>query len=412
MRIRPFEAIRPVPSKAAEVAAVPYDVVSRAEARALALGHPLSFLHVERSDIDFPDSVDPYSDEVYRRARENLDRLVRDGVMQREPAPRLYLYQQVMSHRVQTGVVCCCHVEEYDAGIIRRHERTRQDKEDDRTRHVLALNANAGPIFLTYRDDEAIDKLVRQDVHHQPIFDFAAPDGVRHTGWIVPRAEPYVEAFARLPASYIADGHHRAASAARAAGERRRANPGHRGTEEYNWFLCVLFPAGQLRILPYNRVVADLNGRTPAAILQELARLGELTPTDRPSPERPGVVCLFLDGRWHRLAFRNDLVDAGNPVESLDVAVLESRILKPLLGIGDIRTDARIDFVGGIRGTAELERRVTRGSAAIAFSMFPTTLDQLLAVSDAGLIMPPKSTWFEPKLRSGLFVHSLDGRLG
>ena len=408
LRVSPFRALRPVPAKAAAVAAVPYDVVNTAEARALAKGNPLSFLHVSRAEIDLPDSADPHADEVYTRSRENMLKLMRDGVLQQDSQPTMYLYRQVMNHRQQTGIVCCCHIDDYLNDIIKKHEKTRKDKEDDRTRHVLELNAHAEPVFLTYRDSDAVAELVDGDNNERPVYHFNAPDGVTHTVWPVRDAAGYVDAFKSVACAYVADGHHRSASAARAGAERRADNPSHSGNEEYNWFLTVLFPASELSILPYNRIVKDLADQSPGQVRKRLEQVGAMTPTVQTQPDRPGVFCLYLQDRWFRLELDEKSIDRSDPIGSLDVSLLQTRVLEPILGIGDLRTDQRIDFVGGIRGTKELEQRVQRGEAAIAFSMFPTTMQQLLAVSDAGRIMPPKSTWFEPKLRSGLFVHMLD----
>jgi uncharacterized protein (DUF1015 family) len=408
MRLNPFRAVRPHPDLAAQVAAVPYDVVNRAEAAELARGNPHSFLHVGRSDIDLPDDVDPYDPRIYRRAREALDQLLTGGTLLQDSRPGLFLYRQIMDGRTQTGVVGCVHVDDYERDLIRKHEKTRQDKEDDRTRHVLTLNANAEPVFLTYRGRADIDGLVAGIVSASPpIYDFTAPDGVRHTVWAVADAGALARAFGAVSHAYVADGHHRSASAWRAGKELRAKNPSHRGDEEYNWFLAVLFPADQLRILPYNRLVRDLKGQAPREVLDRLSLLGTLTPTTEATPDRTGVFCVYLDRRWHRLELDAAGIDRSDPIASLDVSLLQDRVLSPTLGIGDPRTDKRMDFVGGIRGTAELERRVDSGEMAIAFSLYPTTLDQLMAVSDAGHVMPPKSTWFEPKLRSGLFVHEL-----
>jgi uncharacterized protein (DUF1015 family) len=408
MRLNPFRAVRPRPDLAAKVAAVPYDVVNRTEAAELARGNPHSFLHVGRSDIDLPEDVDPYDPRIYRRAREALDGLLAGGTLLQDSRPELFLYRQVMDGRAQTGVVGCVHVDDYERDLIRKHETTRQDKEDDRTRHVLTLNANAEPVFLTYRGRPEIDQVVAGIVASSaPLYDFTAPDGVRHTVWPVPEPGRLAAAFATVPHAYVADGHHRSASAWRAGKELRAKNPSHRGDEEYNWFLAVLFPSAQLRILPYNRLVRDLKGQTPSEVLERLGRLGKLTPTSDATPDSTGVFCVYLDRRWHRLELDPAGIDRSDPIASLDVSLLQDRVLSPILGIGDPRTDKRIDFVGGIRGTAELERRVGSGEMAIAFSLYPTTLDQLMAVSDAGRVMPPKSTWFEPKLRSGLFVHEL-----
>ncbi len=408
LRINPFTAIRPAPNKAAQVACVPYDVINTAEARELAKDSPISFLHVIRAEIDLPEDINPYDDAVYAKARENFQQFLSQGVLTRDSQPRVYLYRQVMNHRPQIGLVCCCHIDDYANDIIKKHEKTRKDKEDDRTRHVLELNAHAEPVFLTYRDHPAIDKQVELDVNDRPLYHFVARDGVTHTIWEVADAQPYVEAFKQVPCAYIADGHHRSASATRAGMERRAANPNHTGEEEYNWFLAVLFPASQLQILPYNRVVKDLNGLSPDEVLKRLGEVGSLSPTDNPTPSQPGTVCVYLNKSWHQLTFDPASIDHSDPIGSLDVSLLQERVLEPILGVGDPRTDKRIDFVGGIRGTAELEQRVNSGEMAIAFSMYPTTIEQLMAVSDANHVMPPKSTWFEPKLRSGLLIHSLD----
>ncbi len=408
MRLHPFRAIRPAPDLAARVAAVPYDVVSRDEAAELARGNPHSFLHVGRSDIDLPPDTDPHDDRVYARARQALDGFLADGTLLRDAEAGLYLYRQIMDGRAQTGVVGCAHIDDYERDIIRKHEKTRPDKEDDRTRHVLTLNANAEPVFLTYRGSREIDQLAERIVPTAPLYDFTAPDGVRHTVWRVPDPGRFVEAFNRVPHAYVADGHHRSASAWRAGAELKAKNPAHTGSEEYNWFLAVLFPATQLRILPYNRLVRDLNGLSPADLLARLAPVGRVARTEDPRPRRAGMFCFYLAGSWYRIELEGHSVDKQDPIRSLDVSLLQDRILGPILGIGDPRTDKRIDFVGGIRGTAELERRVDSGEVAIAFALYPTSLDQLMAVADAGDVMPPKSTWFEPKLRSGLFVHGLE----
>ncbi len=408
MRLHPFDALRPAPELAAKVAAVPYDVVNRPEAAVLARDDPLSFLHVGRSDIDLPENTDPHDPRIYAKAREALEGFLSRGVLIREGKPALYLYRQIMSGRAQTGLVACVHIDDYEQDVIRKHEKTRQDKEDDRTRHVLTLGAHAEPVFLTYRGRTEIDVLSEPVLGTDPLYDFTAPDGIRHTVWQIPQTEPWVEAFRDVPHAYVADGHHRSASAWRAGKELRAANPKHRGDEEYNWFLAVLFPADQLTILPYNRVVRDLGGQSAAEVLRALRDVGRLAPADHPRPPRPGTFCVYLADAWYRIEFDEESIDRRDPIGSLDVSLLQDRVLGPILGIGDPRTDQRIDFVGGIRGTAELERRVNSGEMAIAFSLYPTTLDQLMAVSDAGAVMPPKSTWFEPKLRSGLFVHTFE----
>ena len=407
MRLHPFRAVRPAPELAERVAAVPYDVVNREEAAALAEGNPYSFLHVGRSDIDLPADADPHDPRIYTRAREALDRFQAEGTLVREATPSLYLYRQIMDGREQTGVVGCVHIDDYEQDVIRKHEKTRQDKEDDRTRHVLTLRANAEPVFLTYRGRPDVEELSRRVLATGPLYDFTASDGVRHTVWRIAEPGPFLDAFRAVPHAYVADGHHRSASAWRAGRELRQAPAQQGGDGEYNWFLAVLFPAEQLRILPYNRLVRDLGGQEASEVLARLSRVGRVGVTDEPEPSRPGSFGIFLMNRWYRLELDERTIDRTDPIASLDVSLLQDRVLGPILGIGDPRTDERIDFVGGIRGTVELERRVRSGGMAIAFALYPTTLEQLMAVSDAGKIMPPKSTWFEPKLRSGLFVHTL-----
>jgi uncharacterized protein (DUF1015 family) len=407
--IHPFRAWRPVPERAAAVASVPYDVVSTEEARALARGNPTSFLHVVRPEIDLPPETDVHDDAVYARGGENLKRLVDAVPFVEETAPVLYVYRLRRDGRDQTGVVACCSIDEYDRDLIRKHEKTRPDKEDDRTRHVVEMACQAEPIFLAYRDREEIDRLVAAVTAGAPLYDFTAEDGVAHTVWRVATPGPLATAFARVPCLYVADGHHRAASASRARAHFRQRNPRHTGQEEYNRVLATLFPAGQLRILPYNRVVTDLGGLSAAGFRAALERLGPLTADAPPSPAARGEfrVCLPEgDGvRWYGFTLRPK--DGSGVIESLDVSLLQDQVLAGLLGIDDPRTSKRLDFVGGIRGTAELERLVREGRAAAAFSLHPTSLEELMSVSDGGGIMPPKSTWFEPKLRSGLFVHRI-----
>lgn len=415
MRLHPFAAVRPASEVAARMAAVPYDVVDRAEAAALAAGEPLSFLHVTRAEIDLPPDVDAYDARVYARARENYARLLADRSLVREDEPALYLYRLEMDGRAQTGIVGCVHIDDYEQDVIRKHEKTRADKEDDRTRHVLALEANAEPVFLTYRGRTDIDALVAEGMGRPPLYDFTAPDGVRHTVWRVENPRALTKAFGAVPLAYVADGHHRCASAWRAGRElraqrRNGAAPGAEASEhaaESDWFLAALFPAQQLRILPYNRVVRDLNGLTAAQFLERLREVGTVSPAPKPAPHRPGTFAVYVDGDWYVVAMDESTIDRTDAIGSLDVSLLQERVLEPILGIGDPRTDKRIDFVGGIRGTRELERRVNSGEMAAAFAMYPTTLEQLMAVSDASALMPPKSTWFEPKLRSGLVVHEL-----
>jgi uncharacterized protein (DUF1015 family) len=395
--IRPFRALRPVPEGAHEVAAVPYDVVTTPEARALASGHPASFLHVSRPEIDLPEGTDPHSDAAYRKGAENFARLEREAPLVRESEPSVYLYRLRMGDHEQTGVAAAYSLDEYDSGVIRRHERTRRDKEDDRTRHMVTLGAQTGPVFLTYRSRDAIDALVGAATREKPLYDFEAEDGVVHTVWRVggTQARELVSEFEQVPLLYIADGHHRAASASRARSELAGKGRG----DSADSFLAVAFPDTHLRILPYNRVVKDLGSRTPKQFLAALREKMAVSDSAPASPARRGEASLYLDGRWYGL-------DLGDP-EELDVTLLQDRILDPILGIRDIRTDPRIEFVGGGRGTAALERAVDEGRAAAAFSLFPVSIADLMRIADADGIMPPKSTWFEPKLRDGLLIHEI-----
>lgn len=408
LRIKPFAAVRPLPNVAAQVSSPPYDVVTTEEARQLAADNKRSFLRVLRPEIDLPIDTDPHDPAVYAAAKQNFQRLLSTGDLVREDEPKLYLYRQVLNDHRQIGLVCCCHVDDYNNDIIKKHEKTRRDKEDDRTRHMLALNAQPGPVLMTYRDRPGVDRIVAQDVNNRPLFHFVAPDGVTHTAWTVTDPRAYCDIFARVDAAYIADGHHRSASAARTAAQLQAANPNHTGNEEYNWFLTVLFPASQLTILPYNRVVTDLAGQSVQQVLKRLAEVGNLSDTRNPQPDRSGVFGIYLDGSWKQLALAETTIDRTDPIQSLDVALLQDRVLTPIFGIGDPRSDQRLDFIGGLDAVRKLQDRVDAGNAAAAFSLYPTTMDQLLSAADAGLVMPPKSTWIEPKLRSGLFVHMLD----
>jgi uncharacterized protein (DUF1015 family) len=410
--IRPFVALRPPRERAAEVSAVPYDVVSTAEARELAAGNPWSFLHVSRPEISLPAEADPYSETVYRTGAASFETLKRDCPLVTEESPSLYVYRLRMASHEQSGIACCCSIDEYDADEIRKHERTREDKENDRTRHMLALRAQTGPVFLTYRDRTGIDRIVAGVQREEPLYDFTAPDGIGHTVWRIggETADRLVGEFRDVPLLYIADGHHRAASASRAREQLRAANPAHSGSEDYNFFLTVLFPAGQVRILPYNRIVKELGGRSAEQFLAALGKTLPVTEGATPDPARRGEVRLYLGGRWYGLSLeppRERGMAAAGPAGSLDVSLLQELVLEPVLGIHDVRTDKRIDFVGGIRGTGELERLVDSGAAAAAFSMYPLSLEDLMAISDAKEIMPPKSTWFEPKLRDGLLIHPI-----
>jgi uncharacterized protein (DUF1015 family) len=405
--VHPFRALRPVPALASQIAAVPYDVVNTDEARALAAGNPLSFLRVSRAEIDLPPDTDPYADVVYERARRNFEDLRRSS-LHLEDEPLLYCYRLALGGAAQTGLAACFSVDEYERDVIRKHERTRRDKEDDRTRHIITLGAQTGPVFLVYRSSTEVGTVTARVTAGHSLFDFEAVDGVRHTIWPVGGNDSrlLVEAFSRIPVLYIADGHHRAASAARArAYLRDRGLPGTdlgdgagAGT-----MLAVAFPHDEVQVMAYNRVVKDLNGRSAS---QFLAAVGErfLIEPGGPVPARRGEVAMFLDGAWTSLRPRV-APDEADAVASLDVSVLQDRLLAPVLGIADVRTDKRIDFVGGARGAEELERLVGSGKAAVAFSLFPVSVADLMRVSDAGAIMPPKSTWFEPKLRDGLLSH-------
>lgn len=424
MIVKPFAAVRPTASVADQVAALPYDVYDRVEAVAAVDGEPLSFLNIDRPETQFSADVDMYAPEVYAKARELFDARRADGTFVTEPAPCFYLYELTMNGRSQTGVVACCAIDDYLENVIKKHENTLEKKELDRIRHIDALDAQTGPIFLTYRDSDAIDILVAAVKKTAPLYDFAGEDGVTHRVWRMAAASEetacsqayagLVAAFAKVPCAYIADGHHRAASAVKVGLARREANPGYDGTEEFNYFMSVLFPASQLSILAYNRVVRDLNGLTKDEFLNALA--GENGPFEiihkqesQLEPIDKGAVGMYLDREWYGLGVKPEF-ESSDPVEGLDVSILQEKVLAPILGIGDPRTDGRIEFVGGIRGLRELERKVNRIDArgdgpAVAFAMFPTSIDELLDVADAGRLMPPKSTWFEPKLRSGLFAH-------
>ena len=405
--IRAFRALRPPKEKANLVAAVPYDVVSTEEARQMASDNPLSFLYVSRPEIDLPDGTNIYSDEVYEKAKENFDKLKAEAPLSMEAAPSLYVYRLRMGEHSQTGIAASCSVDEYDSDIVRKHERTRKDKEDDRTRHIVTIRAQTGPVFSTYRGRDEIDRVVAKAQNEEPLYDIKAADEVTHTIWRVADEDRKIleEEFRQVPLIYIADGHHRAASASRARAELKAQNPGHTGDEEYNYFLSVLFPSDQLQILAYNRVVKDLNGLSADEFINALSNQFEVSQSDSPAPQRKGEICAYVNGRWYLLKRREATTNPLNPISSLDASVLEERVLNPILGIKDVRTDKRIDFVGGLRGTAALERAVTEGRAEVAFSMYPVTVDDLMAIADANEIMPPKSTWFEPKLRDGLLSH-------
>jgi len=399
--LKPFAALRPKPELAAQICELPYDVMSSDEAREIAAGKPLSFLHVSKPEIDLPPGTDLYSPAVYAQGRENFQKLISQGALGQAAQPEFYLYRQIMGQHAQVGLVAAASCEEYLKNIIKKHELTRPDKEDDRVRHIESLNSQTGPVFLTYRAVEKFDAFVAKKIAGAPTVDFTAKDGVRHTSWTIAGADEitFVESqFAQIPFLYIADGHHRSAAAARVFKSRHGA--GHSGQ-----FLAVIFPHNQMQILPYNRVLKDLNGHSPAQLLQKLAAVFDLQPHGAPVPSRKHEMGFFINGKWQTLTFKPQFTATSDPIERLDVTILQKQILAPVFGIDDPRTSRRINFVGGIRGTAELEKLVNSGEYACAFSLFPTSIEDLMSIADAGGIMPPKSTWFEPKLRDAMFCH-------
>jgi uncharacterized protein (DUF1015 family) len=410
--VKPLRGLRPVPEHAADVAAPPYDVLNTAEARQRAAGRPLSFLHISKPEIDLPESTDPYSPAVYEKGAENLQALIHRGVLIRDAEPCYYVYRLTMGEHVQTGIVLTGNVAAYDINRIRKHEFTRPQKEDDRVRQITALNAQTGPVLLTYRASAAVRQILSRSATGKPLYDLVADDGIGHTLWLIDNAGDIAQLtalFDAMNALYIADGHHRSASASRVAAARRASDPRASGEEGYEYFLCVAFPHDEMRILDYNRVIRDLNGRSPEDLLEEIAARFTVTPEDSQArPAKPTQFGMYLDGKWYRLDIHPQLVPGDDPVASLDVSLLQAQLLSPLLGIGDPRRDERIDFVGGIRGLGELEKRVDSGEMAVAFAVYPTGMEALMAVADADEVMPPKSTWFEPKLADGLISHLLD----
>ena len=411
MQMKPFQAIRPEPRFAGSCSALPYDVMSGDEAKKVAEVNPYTFLRIDRGEINL-DGVAFDDKRAYEAAKDRLAELLKDGVYGEDKKAKFYVYRLIWKGRAQTGIVGCASVDDYLSGKIKKHELTRADKEEDRVRHINALSAHTGPIFLAYRDDETLKALVAQTTAESPLYDFTADDGVRHTVWAVDdgeRNEKIENAFGKIPALYIADGHHRAASAVRVALGRRRENPAHNGTEAFNFFLSVAFPVSDLQILPYNRLLKDLNGLTEESFLHQVERkLGKVTPYESGaySPSEPHTVGLYLGGKWYCVRFHKRLCEAESPVGRLDCDILQKNFLAPVLGVGDPRTDKRIDFAGGIRGLTYLERRCQE-DCVCAFALYPTSLAELTEVADAGEIMPPKSTWFEPKLRSGLLLHKI-----
>ena len=401
--LKPFAALRPKPELAAQICELPYDVMSSDEAREMAAGKPLSFLHVSKPEIDLPAGTDLYSPAVYAKGAENFQKLISQGALKQDDKPSFYLYRQIMGKHAQVGLVAAASCEEYLANIIKKHELTRVDKEDDRVRHIEALNSQTGPVFLTYRASENFDAFVTKKISETPAVDFTGADGVRHTSWTISNAEEIKfveEQFAQIPALYIADGHHRSAAAGRVFKSRNGA--GHSGQ-----FLAVIFPHNQMQILPYNRVLKNLNGLTSGELILKLEKVFETIRAGEATPKGKHELGLFIEGKWHRLTFKREFIMGKNLIDGLDVTLLQQLVLAPIFGIDDPRTSKKINFVGGIRGTAELEKLVTSGEYACAFSMFPTSIEDLMQIADAGGIMPPKSTWFEPKLRDAMFSHMI-----
>ncbi|MEI8345924.1 MAG: DUF1015 family protein [Pseudomonadota bacterium] len=411
--LRPFKGLRPVKELAEKVASFPYDVIDSKEARELAKGNPYSFLHVGKSEIDLPVDTDLYGPKVYAKAKENLQKFIQDKVLVQDSAPYLYIYRQTMEGREQYGIVATASVNEYNKNIIKRHELTRKDKEDDRTNHTLGIMANAGPVFLTYRDSQTVNRIVADFVkNNSPEYDFIKEDKIAHTLWVVKDSsliQSLVAEFKKIPALYIADGHHRNASAARAQKILKEKDTNPSPDKEYNYYLACFFPASHLKIFDYNRLAINLNGHDEKTFLEKVQEKFEIIGTDTAAdPKKPGEFGMYLGQKWYQLRAKSGTYPKHDPVAGLDVSVLQNNLLRPVLGIDDPRTSKNIDFVGGIRGAKELQRRVDNGDAKVAFKLYPPSIEQLLTVSDANLIMPPKSTWFEPKLRSGLVVHLLD----
>jgi uncharacterized protein (DUF1015 family) len=410
--IKPFKGVRPKKEVAEKVAALPYDVMNTEEAIQMAAGNDVSFLHISRPEIDLPHGTDVHSAQVYAKGRENLQKFMERGVLMQDEGDSYYVYRQKMGKLTQTGLVVCAGVDDYQSGTIKKHELTRADKEDDRVHHIDALNANDEPVFYTYRNDPAITAAIDKVTSGAPVYDFTTGDGVSHALWTITDGtliDELTRRFAAIPTLYVADGHHRSAAASRVRDLRKDANPKHTGKEEYNFFLTVIFPDNEMTIMPYNRVVKDLNGRSIAEFIARVADKFEVTPVKAPlSPARRHQFGMFLAGKWYELIPREESFPEEDPVASMDVSILQDNLLSPVLGVRNPRTDQRIHFVGGIRGIEELERVVNSGEYEVAFSLFPTSIDELMALADQDKIMPPKSTWFEPKLRSGLFLHMLD----
>lgn len=409
--VRPFKGLRPAKEIAPKVASLPYDVINSEEARELAKDNPQSFLHVVKPEIDLESDISLYDQRVYDKAVANFKMFQDKGWLKRDDSECFYIYKEVMEGRVQIGLVCCTSAQEYWDGKIKRHEFTRNVKEEDRLKHVDLVNANAGPVFLTYPARQEIDAVINEAIKAEPEVDFVSDDGIQHTLWVM--KDPawnakLAEEFAKVPALYVADGHHRTQAAARLAKSRAEKNPNHTGAEEYNFFLSVIFPHNHLYIMDYNRAVIDLNGNTEAEFLAKIAEKFTVEKTEYKKPTAFNTFGMYLKGTWYKLSAKAGSFDQADPVNSLDVAILQNNLLNPILGIGDPRTDNRIDFIGGIRGIEGLEKVVNSGKFVVSFSMFPTSIEQLIKIADSGEVMPPKSTWFEPKLRSGMVVHTYD----
>ena len=409
--VKPFRGLRPKPEFVIQVASPPYDVLSTEEAREMAKDNPLSFLHVVKPEIDLDPSKHIYDEEVYLKGAENLQKLIRDRVMVQDSRPCFYIYRQKMGDHTQAGLVASASIDDYSKGIIKKHEFTRPDKENDRAKHIETLNANTGPVFLTYVSEPGVDVLIKEGMEREPVYDFTSDDGVTHTFYVIEDEElieKIEKTFAGVDFLYVADGHHRSAAGTRVGKERGRLNPHHTGEEEYNYFLSVIFPHKQMMIMDYNRAVKDLAGKGKEEFLKALEDSFLVSETDRPGPEAPRTYGMYIDGKWYRLAAGEGTYNAEDPVDSLDVSILQKNLLEKILLIKDPRTDKRIHFIGGIRGMAELERLVDSGAYQVAFALYPTSIKQLMDVADSGSVMPPKSTWFEPKLRSGMVIHLLD----
>jgi len=410
-RIEPFRGLRPDPVIVKEVASPPYDVLNSEEAKKMAGSNENSFLHIVKPEIDLSPETDLYSDIVYETAKNNFRRFIETGILVQDQKRCFYIYKQVWGDHVQVGLVAGASTDDYQDDVIKKHEHTREDKERDRMRHIEALNANTGPVFLTFKENPSVVELMNQGMEQSPVYDFTSDDGVRHIFYVIEddsAIRKISEAFNKVDFLYVADGHHRSASATKIKVKREKSNLSHTGNEEYNFFLSVIFPHNQMKILPYNRVVKDMNGMCKAELFHKISRKFTYEETDLSAPETNHTFCMFVSGKWYLLRAKDDSFDVDDPVNSLDAAILQNNILGPVLGIENPRKDNRIDFIGGIRGTEELERLVNNGDFKLAFSMYPTSIEELFRVADSGKTMPPKSTWFEPKLRSGLVTHLLD----